>query len=251
NILSLRLLRRMHSARRLHPIRGELCMAVKFQDYYETLGVKRDASPEQIQRAYRKLARQYHPDVNKSAEADAKFKQASEVYEVLKDPEKRRKYDRLGKNWKAGQEFRPPPGSGFEGFENFEFRSAPGDGRGFQFRGGGQFSDFFEALFGEQMRRGGRDPFAEFTGGATHAPPREQEAEIVISLTEAHRGTTRSLTLQNPDGSTKTIDVKIPAGTRAGQKIRLRGEGLVLKVNVAPDPRFTVEGGNLTTDVAI
>lgn len=221
-------------------------MAVKFQDYYETLGVKRDASPDDIQRAYRKLARQYHPDVNKSPEAEAKFKQASEAYEVLKDAEKRRKYDTLGANWKAGQEFRPPPGSGFEGFE---FRS--GDGaHGFNFRGGGQFSDFFEALFGQHMRgTPGSDPFSGFS--QQHDNFRgEQEAEISVSLTEAHRGSTRSLTLQTPQGN-KSIDVKIPAGTKPGQKVRLRGEGLVLKINVASDPRFTVDGADLVTDVPV
>jgi len=228
-------------------------MAVKFQDYYETLGVKRDASQEAIQRAYRKLARQYHPDMNKSPEAEAKFKQASEAYEVLKDAEKRKKYDTLGRNWKAGQEFRPPPGSGFEGFENFEFQGGNG-AHGFHFRGGGQFSDFFEALFGQHMGApgsSGHDPFAGFSQAHDRDDFRGQEAEISISLTEAHRGTTRALTLQSPDGSTKTIDVKIPGGTKPGQKIRLRGEGLLLKIHVAPDPRFTIDGADLVADVPI
>ncbi len=245
-------------------------MAVKFQDYYDTLGVPRDASQEQIQQAYRKLARQHHPDVNKGPEAEAKFKQISEAYEVLKDPEKRKRYDKLGKDWKHGQEFRPPPG--FEDI-HFEF-GGNGRGGGFSFQPGGQFSDFFEALFGDTGGArgrggfGGRSGFEQMfrqaergggggrsgagprgAGGAPGAQP-EQEAELTISLHEAFHGTTRRLDLQGPEGR-KTVDVKVPPGTTSGSKIRLRGQGLVLKVNVAPDPRFEVHGRDLTTEVTI
>ena len=134
-------------------------MAVKFQDYYETLGVPRTATAEQIRKAYRTLARKFHPDVNKEKGAEDKFKQINEAYEVLKDDDKRRRYDALGANWKAGQEFRPPPG-----FGGFNFGGgAPGGGRSpFGGGGAGAFSDFFEALFGqmggEGGARGGRSP---------------------------------------------------------------------------------------------
>ncbi len=230
-------------------------MAVKFQDYYQTLGVKRDASQDEIQRAYRKLARKYHPDMNKEAGASEKFKQIGEAYEVLKDPQKRKKYDTLGENWKAGQEFRPPPG-----WES-HFRSAGGRGgaEGFQFQSGGQFSDFFEAFFSQMASgggaQGGRGGGFEdlFNGARQQGRPQAapmQEAALSISLHEAFHGTTRSLQLQGP-GGTKTIEVKIPAGTTDGAKIRLAGEGLILKVSVAADPRFTVSGRDLTTDVKI
>ncbi len=230
-------------------------MGVKFQDYYQTLGVKRDASQEEIQRAYRKLARQYHPDMNKDEGADAKFKQVSEAYEVLKDPDKRKRYDTLGANWQAGQEFRPPPG--WEG----RFRGAgnPGGGGGFQFNAGGQFSDFFEAIFGQMAAgsgggSGGASGFEEFFGGARQqARPQAapmQEAPISISLHEAFHGSTRTLQLQGPSGQ-KSVEVKIPAGTTHGAKIRLAGEGLILKVTVAHDPRFTLVGRDLTTDLTL
>jgi len=230
-------------------------MAVKFQDYYETLGVDRKASDEAIRRAYRKLAAKYHPDVNKDPEAEAKFKQVSEAYEVLKDPEKRKRYDQLGQNWKAGQDFRPPPG--FEDVK-FEFGGRGGQG-GFNFRPGGQFSDFFEMFFGRSQGGGfggnargqGRgDPFAGFSGQPRPAT-REQEHELQVSLQEAFHGGTRKLSLQSPDGGTKSIDVKIPAGTRDGQKMRLKREGIVLKVKVAADPRFRLQGDHLVATVNV
>jgi len=220
---------------------------MKFQDYYQTLGVKRDASQDEIQRAYRKLARQYHPDLNQSEDASEKFKQVGEAYEVLKDPEKRERFDTLGENWKAGQDFRPPPG--WEG----QFRGAGGPGTGgFQFEAGGQFSDFFEAIFSQMGGGPGGSPGGGGHGqgfGGPQARPL-QEAPISISLHEAFHGTTRSLDLQGPQGR-KTLEVKIPAGTTQGSKIRLAGEGLILKVSTAPDPRFVLEGRNLTTDVTL
>ena len=124
-------------------------MAVEYQDYYETMGVKRDAGQDEIKKAFRKLARKYHPDVNKDKQAEAKFKQVNEAYEVLKDDEKRKRYDQLGANWQAGQDFRPPPG-----WEDVRFEYRTGDGaEGFDFGGG--FSDFFEMLFGHRMSGGG------------------------------------------------------------------------------------------------
>lgn len=226
-------------------------VAVKFEDYYQTLGVKRDASQDDIQRAFRKLARKYHPDVNKTDQATGKFKQVNEAYEVLKDPEKRKRYDTLGENWKAGQEFRPPPG--WEG----QFRSAGNHGGGFQFQAGGQFSDFFEAMFGQMAggqggarASGFEDLFGQQAG---HGAPRQQpmqEAPVTISLHDAYHGTTRGLDLQGPDGR-KSIEVKIPKGTTDGAKIRLAGEGLILNISVANDPRFTLAGRDLTAEVKI
>ncbi len=229
-------------------------MAVKFEDYYKTLGVKRDVSQDDIQRAFRKLARKYHPDVNKSDEATGKFKQVNEAYEVLKDPDKRKRYDTLGENWKAGQEFRPPPG--WEG----QFRGGQGGGTGgaggFQFQAGGQFSDFFEAMFGQMGGQGGsrasgfEDLFAQQAGHAGPRQPQMQEAPVGISLHDAYHGTTRRLDLQGPDGR-KSIEVKIPKGTTNGAKIRLAGEGLILNISVANDPRFTLAGRDLTADVKL
>lgn len=230
-------------------------MAVTFQDYYKTLGVKRDASQDDIQRAYRKLARKYHPDMNKDADASEKFKQVGEAYEVLKDPEKRKRYDTLGENWKSGQQFRPPPG--WEG----QFRGAGGPGGGgggFQFEAGGQFSDFFEAMFGQMAGAsgGGRaSGFEDLFGAAQqgHTGQRAapmQEASITITLDDAFHGSTRRLDLQGPTGR-KTLEVKIPKGTTDGAKIRLAGEGLILKINIAKHPRFTLAGRNLTTDVSL
>jgi curved DNA-binding protein len=236
-------------------------MAVKFEDYYKTLGVKRDASQDDIQRAFRKLARKYHPDMNKTDDGSARFKRVNEAYEVLKDPDKRKRYDTLGENWKAGQEFRPPPG--WEG----RFRGAGGPGGaggragsgggGFQFQAGGQFSDFFEAMFGQMQggNRGGsgagfEDLFGARAGSGTPQPPPLQEAPITISLDEAFHGSTRRLDLQGPAGR-KTLEVKIPKGTAHGAKIRLGREGLLLNVSVAPHPSFTLTGRDLTTDVKI
>ncbi|MEZ6191526.1 MAG: DnaJ domain-containing protein [Phycisphaerales bacterium] len=160
-------------------------MAVTFQDYYKTLGVKRDASQEDIQRAYRKLARKYHPDMNKEADAAEKFKQVGEAYEVLKDPEKRQRYDTLGADWKAGQQFRPPPGweSRFRGGAG-----GPGGG-GFEFHTGGQFSDFFEAMFGQMAGAhgasgGGASGFEDLFGGA-HRGHRGHAGQHAAPMQEA------------------------------------------------------------------
>ncbi|MEX0745550.1 MAG: DnaJ C-terminal domain-containing protein [Phycisphaeraceae bacterium] len=240
-------------------------MAVKFEDYYEILGAKRDASQDDIRRAYRKLARQQHPDVNKAADAAERFAKLNEAYEVLGDPAKRKKYDELGQNWKNGQDFRPPPG--FENME-FQFRGAggPGGGGAGGFRPGG-FSDFFEMFFGrggaggasgfeEAFAGGGRaGPFnaEEFTAGRrprgrhAHQP---QEAEITITLDEAYHGGRRQIELQSPTGR-KNVDVKIPGGTVDGSRIRLRGENLILRIKVAPHSRFQLRGHDLTTDLHV
>ncbi|MEM8737883.1 MAG: J domain-containing protein [Planctomycetota bacterium] len=211
-------------------------MSIKFEDYYQTLGLARDATADVIKRAYRKLARELHPDRNDAPDAAERFSKVSEAYEVLKDPEKRQQYDRFGQNYKAGQDFRPPPG-----FEGFGGRHQAG---GFQFEDG-DFSDFFRQMF---SGAGAGGPGSR--GG--HTAPREQEAEIAVSLHEAYHGGTRQLTLSGGPAGPKKLDVKIPPRIKPGSKIRLRGEHLLLKINVAPDPRFTVgTDGTLTTELKI
>lgn len=226
-------------------------MPVKFEDYYQVLGVARDAASEEIKRAYRKLAQKLHPDRNKEADAAERFSKVSEAYEVLKDPEKRQQYDQFGQNYKAGQDFRPPPG--FEGFHGH----GAGRSGGFDFEGG-DFSDFFNQMFGG--RAGGNGGGSPFGGGAGARAPREQEAEITVSLHEAYHGGTRQLTLSGGGGPSggggdKKIDVKIPPRLKPGSKIRLKGENLLLKINVAPDPRYKIDPGkngvNLVTDLKI
>jgi curved DNA-binding protein len=262
-------------------------MAVKFQDYYEILGVPRGASQEGIHAAYRKLARKYHPDINKSGDAEEKFKRIGEAYEVLKDPEKRKKYDALGENWKMGQDFTPPPGweffstrpGGRPGAQGFDF-NVFGDFGDSPFSG---FSDFFEMLFGggfgdvrQQGARGAaRSRRSGGFGGSAAFRGQDQEAEISISLEEAYRGAKKSLTFESavPGGSTlqrestlhresKTLEVTIPAGTTEGQRLRLRGQGtrgvgdgspgdLYLRVHVEPHPVFKLNGHDLEEEVPV
>jgi curved DNA-binding protein len=224
-------------------------MPVAFRDYYETLGVPRDASAEDIRRAYRKLARQFHPDVNKDPGAEDRFKEISEAYEVLRDAEKRERYDRFGENWKAGQDV-----SGDSGFGGFGTEPGFGDVR-VDF-GGGDFSDFFEGLFG--ARRGGARGArgAGFDGFSVRGG--DQEAVLELSLEEAAKGGRRHVSLA--DG--REYDVNIPPGVRDGQRIRLAGEGgsgmgdgptgdLFLRVRIKPHPRFRVEGRDLHVDLPI
>ncbi|WP_428387845.1 DnaJ C-terminal domain-containing protein [Mucisphaera sp.] len=224
-------------------------MSLKFEDYYKQLGVSRTASGEEIQKAYRALARKYHPDVNKEPGASEKFSKISEAYEVLKDPAKRKKYDALGQNWKQGQAFEPPPG-----FEGFGRGRRAGSG---QFQGG--FHDFFEAFFQQQAggsrgARGGggfEDLFGQGGVGQSRGQaPRAQEHELEIGLYEAYAGSTRSLTLDGPSGK-KTLALKIPAGTADGNKIRLKADNLILKVKVARHPDFELSGRDLTTTVRV
>ncbi len=236
-------------------------MAVKFQDYYEILGVGRDASEDEIKRAYRKLARKYHPDVNKDKEAEEKFKQVNEAYEVLKDPEKRKLYDQLGSEWQTGQDFKPPPG--WEDV-HFKFRTGPGVE---EFGFGTGFSDFFETLFGRGMGGGGR---ATGRHNAWVMRGQDHEAEIEVTLEEAYHGATKTITLQSheidPEGqvrpSVQNLQVKIPRGVTDGTRIRLSGKGgagmgggpagdLYLKVHTRPHPRFRVDGQNLLVEVPV
>ncbi len=247
-------------------------MAVKFHDYYETLGVTRAATEDEVKKAYRKLARKHHPDVNPGDKAaEEKFKEINEAYEVLSDPEKRQRYDQLGANYKAGADFTPPPSWEGAGFDFGDLFSAGGG------RGAGGFSDFFETIFG--ARRGGRA-----------GPMRGQDAEADIELTleEAHRGVTTAITLrmtvvcptcqgsgvqqQKPCptcrgvgavAQPRTLDVNIPAGVREGSVIRLAGQGeagggnappgdLLLRVRLKPHRLFTTIGdGDVQVDLPV
>ncbi|MCX5662375.1 MAG: J domain-containing protein [Planctomycetota bacterium] len=243
---------------------------MKYEDYYKVLGVVRTASQKEIQQAYRKLARQFHPDINKAKDAEARFKQVNEANEVLGDPEKRKKYDELGADWQSGQEFRPPPGWAGQGGQGGRPRTRGGahaDGQGFHFEGG-NFSDFFEQMFGG---RGGnasaRDIFGNMGGGMGGQPGDDeghtQESELPISLEDAYHGATKGITLRDPaDGSTRNLQVKIPAGATDGTVIRLAGQGgrshpggpagdLRLKLRLAAHDRFKVEGHDLVLTLNI
>jgi curved DNA-binding protein len=227
-------------------------MAVQFRDYYEVLGLTRSATEDEIKKAYRTLARKYHPDVNPGDKsAEEKFKELNEAYAVLSDPEKRKRYDQLGANWKAGSDFTPPPGweAGRGHYEDF------GDIFGGAGAGGstGGFSDFFEALFGGRGARRG-------AGFAMRGS--DVEAEILLPLEEAHRGGTRSITLSGSSGP-RTLDVTIPAGVRDGSVIRLTGQGMpgtgnapagdiLLHVRLQPHSLFTVlNNGDIQLDLPV
>lgn len=224
-------------------------MAVAFKDYYETLGVAREASEDDIRRAYRKLARKYHPDVNKEPGAEDRFKEVSEAYEVLRDPEKRQRYDRLGANWRAGEDV-----SAASGFEDI-FAQGFGDNVRVEFGDAGEFSDFFDSLFGSRRRTGGRAA-SSFQGFATRGS--DHEASIELSLQEAAAGGRRRFTFS--DG--RSYEVNIPQGVQDGQRIRLAGEGgsgagggpsgdLFLRVHIKPHPRFRLEGRDLHVNVPV
>ena len=230
-------------------------MAVQFRDYYETLGVSKTATEDEIRTAFRKLARKYHPDVAKDKKtAEEKFKQINEAYEVLSDPEKRNKYDQLGANWNQPGGFQPPPNWG--GQPEGGYQQWGGDGGGVQFEFGGTgFSDFFEAFFGGGR---GRSAFGGFGGRqATVERGADVEADILVTLEEALQGSKRTVSLRR-SGSNKieTYQVKIPRGVHEGQRIRLAGQGeagarggksgdLFLRVRLAKHPDFTVEGSDL------
>ena len=241
-------------------------MPVQYKDYYEILGVPRDATDDQIKKSFRKLARQYHPDVARDKKrAEEKFKEINEAYEVLGDPEKRKKYDELGANWKSGAEFRPPPG--WEGFRGQPFRGQGGAGQGtegFEFHFGGTgFSDFFEQFFGSRgARRGGFSGFGNFEDEEVAAERgRDVEGDIMVTLEEAASGSVRAVSVRH-NSRTDTHQVKIPPGVTEGQRLRIAGRGehgsgggqsgdLYLRVRLAKNPDFEVDGHNLIHEAEI
>ena len=228
---------------------------MEFKDYYQIMGVKRDATQDEIKRVYRQLARKYHPDVSKETDAEARFKEVGEAYEALKDPEKRAAYDQLGANWKAGQDFRPPP----DWKEGFEF-----SGGGYTGGDTADYSDFFESLYGRGSRpvQGSRASF--------HAQGEDRHARVLIDLEDAYTGTTRGITLRVPEVDAQgrvstrehTLNVTIPRGIRAGQHIRLAGQGapgigqgkpgdLYLEVAFRPHARYRVEERDVYLDLPV
>ena len=232
-------------------------MPVEYKDYYKTLGVSKNASAEEIKKAYRKLARQHHPDVNKKPEAEKRFKEINEANEVLSDPEKRRRYDAVGPEWERFQQGRQQPG-GFQWVYTGQPGADPFNGEA------GGFSDFFRTLFGEGA--------TDFDAGPLFGRPSTRrrravagtdiEHEVEITLAEAYKGTERSVELRLPDGATRRLSVKIPAGVRDGQRIRLAGQGapgggggpagdLFLRVRVRPHPVFARDGDDLHMDLPV
>lgn len=241
-------------------------MAVDYKDYYKTLGVDRNASQKDIQKAYRKLARQYHPDINPGDKAaEERFKEINEANEVLSDPEKRKQYDEMDRYY---QQYGSWPGTGYAGAagtagaggRRTHYRTVSEEDLNDLFGGSAPFSDFFETYFGAGpgARRGRATSRAR---GETRAPARQDvEAEVVVTLPEAYKGATRVLELTAPDGSTRRLEVKIPPGVDEGSRIRIAGQGqtgpggrgdLYLRVHMAPDPRFTREGTILHTRVDV
>ena len=229
---------------------------MKFKDYYEVLGVERSASQDDIKRAYRRLARKYHPDVSKEPDAEARFKEMREAYAVLKDPEKRSAYDQFGENWKAGQDFQPPP----------EWEGRAGAGFGAQdFAGAGDFSEFFETLFGQGRRAG----FGYQAGGG-RMRGEDASAAITIPIEDAFRGATRQLSLEVPEIDAsgrlsrrrRTLNVRIPKGVTAGKRIRLEKQGgpgvgggpagdLYLTVEFEPHALYRAEGKDLYLELPV
>ncbi len=236
-------------------------MALQYKDYYQSLGVSRNATDAEIKKAFRKLAREYHPDVARDKKrAEDRFKEINEAYEVLSDPSKRKRYDQLGANWKAGAEFRPPPGwEQFTGGRAFRGRAPGGADFEFQFGGTG-FSDFFETLFGSMGRRpGGFGRSATFAEEEYAERGRDIEGDIMVTLEEAQRGSVRQVNVRAESGgraTTQTYQVKIPPGVTDGQRLRLAGRGeagigggeagdLYLRVRLAKHPDFEVEDHHL------
>jgi curved DNA-binding protein len=253
------------------PVSLLLCaspMPATFRDYYETLGLKKEATHEEVRTAFRKLARKYHPDVAKDKKAaEEKFKEINEAYEVLSDPEKRKKYDSYGQHWeqmgKGGGEGYPGAGGGasWQGFPGGYAETSGGDGVEFEFGGTG-FSDFFEQMFG--ARRG--QAYSRGGGFGFDAGPqrgRDIEADLMVTIEEALNGSSRQISFRRSDtGKTETYTVKVPKGVREGQRIRLAGVGgsgsgggasgdLFLRVKLQKHPDFHVEGSDLIHDLEI
>lgn len=224
---------------------------MQFKDYYQALGVSRDASVDDIKKAFRKLARKYHPDVSKEPDAEARMKEINEAYAVLSDTEKRAAYDQLGRSYRPGEEFHPPP----DWDAGFEF-----SGRGFSPHEAAEFSDFFSELFGRMRGHGGTDRGF----GGYQRQGEDHHAKILLALEDAFTGATRQINLRVPTVdthgrvslNTRTLRVKIPKGVREGQIIRLAGQGapgaggvppgdLMIEVHFQPHPKFRAEQRDL------
>lgn len=253
---------------------------MEYKDYYEIIGVQREATQDDIKRAYRKLARKYHPDVSKEADAETRFKEVGEAYEVLKDPEKRAAYDQLGANWKAGQDFNAPPGwdagfefggGGFTGGAQYQgFDGGQADGMG-----SGAFSDFFESLFGQSFQQRGQQGGTRSQGGygqqaGYHAAGSDHHAKILIDLEDAMHGATRSISLRVPDVDAaghvatkeRVLKINVPKGIKQGQHIRLSGQGnpgmgqgragdLYLEIEFNPHSVYHVDGRDVYLDLPV
>ncbi len=235
---------------------------MEFKDYYLVMGVEKSATPEDIKRAHRKLARKYHPDVSKEKDAEARFKELAEAYDVLKDPEKRAAYDRLGANYKAGQDFQPPPDWASQQSEHGNYS------QGFQGGDGQDHSAFFDALFRGMGR--GQSAGQQRSHQAFDMHGQDQHAKIQIDIEDSYQGATRTLQLrQQTEGSDglpqvahRTIEFVVPKGIRAGQHIRLAAQGgpgmgkgspgdLYLDVEMLPHPLFRTDGYNVLMDLPI
>ena len=238
---------------------------MEFKDYYQIIGVERDATQDEIKRAYRKLARKYHPDVSKEANAEQHFKEVGEAYEVLKDPEKRAAYDQLGANWKAGQDFNAPP----DWDAGFEFGGGPGGGNtqygGFE--GADAYSDFFESLF---RQAGGRPQGGHQQQSGFQSAGNDHHAKILIDLEDSMKGATRSISLRVPEvdasghvtSKERVLNINIPKGIKQGQHIRLAGQGnpgigqgkagdLYLEIEFNPHSIYRVDGRDVYLDLPV
>jgi curved DNA-binding protein len=202
---------------------------MQYKDYYEVLGVTRAADAEIVKRAYRKLARKYHPDVSKEKNAENKFKEVQEAYEVLRDPEKRAAYDQLGRDYRPGQQFRPPP----------DWSQRFGQSGSQRFSDMNGFSDFFSSLFG---------------GAAGAAQPEADAGQLDVTVEEAFAGTKRRIML-NENGRTRSVDVQIPAGVSEGQSLRIAGSGggaaLIFRVRLRPHPLYVLQGRDVQIELPL
>ena len=234
---------------------------MEYKDYYDIMGVKKDATQDEIKRTYRKLARKYHPDVSQESDAETKFKEVGEAYEVLKDPEKRTAYDQLGSQWQGGQDFHPPPGWD----AGFEFSGGGWDEGGPDLGG---FSDFFESLYGRGYSRAGPDGARGRQSFLMRGE--DHHAKVIVALEDSYKGASRSITLQMPevtaDGhittKNRTLNVRIPKGVRQGQQIRLAGQGgaghggaeagdLYLEIEFSPNSKYRVDGADVYLDLPL
>ena len=243
---------------------------MEYKDYYKVMSVERSATQDEIKRAYRKLARKYHPDVSKAADAEKRFKEVGEAYEVLKDPEKRAAYDQLGANWKAGQDFNAPPDwdAGFE-FDGGGFTGGGAQYSNFNEADASAYSDFFESLFGQAGARAGHAQGRQQHAGF-HAKGSDHHAKILIDLEDAMQGTSRSISLRVPvvdEGGhvttkERTLKINIPKGIKQGQHIRLSGQGnpgsgqgkagdLYLEIEFNPHSIYHVEGRDVYLDLPV